>query len=637
MRSLFLLITLLGGILTAGRASAQSSSQDTVVFDNDSSFDVDYVKLDLWVTPDTQYVAGSVELRSHANVLRPDSTIQLSLWPQLSVDSLFCDGVPAYFRHIGDKLYVTLLHNYAPNAVFDLLIYYHGYPTDWGGLVHYWQGRKPGGIPIVYSTSEPFGTKYWWPCKDNNADKLNSADLYFTCPKADMVGSEGTLVSITENDTSHTFHWHESYPIDHYLIAFVCTEFDTLTHWHYWADGDSTKIMDFVFTSSADTMGNALIQVDSILNQYEQWFGPYPFRNEKYGIAQFYGGGMENETLSFCNDADSGTVAHETAHQWFGDAVTCKTWNDCWLNEGFATYITGLWARVHDGEAYFDTLMKEQEQFITSKPGGTVHTPDSLLITDVLDPRLVYSKGCFLLHMLRFVLGSDTAFFRCLREYVTGPLRYGVASSEDFEHSVEKSSGRNLKWFFDEWVYGDGYPIYSLAWDYHDSYHPALAISETGSTSASPFFEMPIQLEFIGPSIDTIAEVLDDAPLKAFDFSFPKPVTKVIFDPHNWLLDGSLPRTLAVHSEQPAPESALDITQDLNAFTIAFSIPQTGEVTVKIYDLLGRQVCTLPLGVQQNGSHSIPWRPNIGFSPGCYFCRLDAPGSEQVAHFIISN
>lgn len=630
-------------LLCARLASAQTSAQDTVLFDTDSSFDVNYVKFDLAVTADTEYLAGSVELRAHANVLRANRTIQLSLRAQLSVDSIFDDGSAATFQHTGDNLFVTLNRNYAPQAPFDLVIYYHGFSTipDKEGLFHYWQNwqtQQSSGIPLCYTESEPYSAKDWWPCKDNPADKLDSADLYFTCPTPYIVGSNGTLVAVVDHGSTQTFHWHESYPVDHYLLAFDCTQFDTLIHWHHWADGDSMKIMHFVFPNPGDTMQRSLIEVDSILDLYERWFGPYPFRTEKYGIAQYYSGGMENETLSFCNDADSSLVAHETAHQWFGDAVTCKTWNDCWLNEGFATYITGLYFRYNDGEAYFDTLMKGQDSIVTLQPGGTVHTPDSLLLTNVLDSRLVYSKGCFLLHMLRFVLGSDSAFFRCLREYVTGPLRYGVVSAEDFEHSVEKSTGRDLGWFFQEWVYGDGYPVYDVAWNAQDGRNPSVTISQTGSTSASPLFVMPIELEFIGDGIDTTVQVLDNSAQKTFGFSFSKPVTKLIFDPHNWLLDGSLPRTLAVHSTTSLDASYFRVTRLLNSYSIDFSMEQSGPVSVEIYDLLGRRIAAIPLGVQVAGSHSIPWQPSVELLTGAYFCRLIKDGnSAGIARLIAAN
>ncbi len=636
MRLLLLVLLLLAFQLVRTTASWAQSASDTVVVDTDASFDVDYVKLNLWVVPDTEYLAGFAELKSHANTLRPDSTIQLSFRPQLLLDSLFDDGMPAAFTRIGDKLYVTLNQNYAPGTEFDLIIYYHGYSSvpDQKGMEHTWQNWQRTGIPISWTWSEAFGAKDWWPCKDNPADKLDSADLIFSCAKPYTVASNGLLTQVVDHDTSQTFYWHESYPIDHYLIAFVCTQFDTFMHWHHWADGDSMPIVNYVFPGSADTIPRQLTVVDTILNLYERWFGPYAFRNEKYGIAQWHGGGMENETLSFCNDADSGTLAHETAHQWFGDAVTCKTWNDCWLNEGFAVYTTDLFWRYCDGQTVFDTMISQQEQNVAYFRGGTVYTPDSLLVSQVLGD-MIYQKGPWVLHMLRYILGSDSAYFRALREYVTGPLRYGVASTGDLEASVERSTGESLGWFFDQWVYGDGYPIYSISWDAHDGLHPAVAIEQTGSTLYSPFFTMPIELEFTGNNIDTIVQVWNTQPLQSYGFTFAMPITQMIFDPHNWLLDGMMPRTLAVQASS-LDSSYLSIDRQLNAYTIDFSIPHPAEITFEMYDLLGRVVASIPSGMQNTGEHSIPWQPR-NLSSGVYFCRMIGNGVDATAHFIVGN
>ncbi len=595
---------------------------DTIPFDTDSSFDVNYMKLDLFVRPDTEYIAGNVELLSHANILRGDRTIQLSLREQLQVDTITENGSPATFSHIGDKLFVTLSRIYAPGERFILKVYYHGFSTtpDRRGFIHTTQLMPAPGNFTSWSSSEPFNAKDWIPCKDNPADKLDSADLIFTCPKPNNISSNGILTRVVEHDTTTTFYWHESYPIDHYLLAFQCTIADTISHWHHWADGDSTYIMHWVYPVSMDTMPDRLKIIDTILDLYDRWFGPYPFRHEKYGFAQWEGGGMENQTLSFCNSADPGLVAHETAHQWFGDAITCKTWNDCWLNEGFATYIADEYNGYFRHLVSFDTIMKGHERDVTSQPGGTVHTPDSLLVPNTLNGRLVYSKAALLLHMLNFILGSDSAFFRCIREYITGPLRYHVASAEDFRAAVEKASGRDLKWFFNEWVYGDGYPIYSVTWAAKDSLHPVVAISERGSTEYSPFFTMPIELEFKGVGIDTIVQVWDDQALKAFQFSFSKPVQVMVFDPHNWLLDGEEPRTLAVRISQ-SQAMPFTVSKEVSGYDFMFSTSSAGDTHIAIYDMLGREVCIIPLGMLDEGAHSIPYQFPALIN-GMYICQL---------------
>ena len=622
-----------GIVIAALLLSTAPSYAGTTLIDNDSSFDVTYVRLVLNVPrPDTEYIEGAVTIRSIARDIAQDNRIQFNLTSNLSVDSVSNDGKPIRFLHVGDSLFVTLGTHFAPTTVFDVTIHYHGFSRT-GAFLHTLQG-EPQSPPILWTASEAYGSKDWWPCKDNPADKIDSADIIVTCPEGFTIASNGLLRSVVDHDTSHTFWWHESYPIDHYLIAFACTDYDTTGHWHHWADGDSTLIESYVFPTSKATISVQLLEVDSLLDEYESWFGPYPFRREKYGIAQWHGGGMENETLSFCNNADPALVAHETAHQWFGDAVTCKTWNDCWLNEGFATYVNDLHFGQKFGQKFFDTVMTNTEADVTSQPGGSVHTPDSLLLVHVLNPRLVYSKGALVLNMLRYVLGSDTAFFRAIREYVTGPLRYGVAGTEDLRMSVEKSSGMNLKWFFDQWVYDEGYPIYNVAWNPTDALHPAVAISQTGSVPWSPFFRMPIELEFRGPNIDTIVQVMNDKPLQPFAFDFTKPVTSMIFDPHNWILDGSGSRTLAVQSTESVT-SGLTVTRSIGRYIISFGLADASDVSVEICDVLGRQITRIDEGVLDVGQHSIPLA--ISLPPGEYFFRLHDGKSARITRFLSVN
>jgi len=614
----------------------------TNLIDNDSSFHVTYVRITLSVSPDTEYVAGNVTLRCVARTISQDNRIQLSLKDSQRVDSVKESGVSATFDHVGDSLFVTLGQHYAPGKVFDITVFYHGSSRTGNPVRSIEMWDSLGKVlhpelqsPICWTVSEPYYARMWWPCKDNPADKIDSADLYITCAKPNMIGSNGSLMAVIDNDTTRTYWWHEAYPIDHYLVAFVCGAFDTFSHWHYWLDGDSTRIMNFVFAASADTMSARYVEVDSILDLYEKWFGPYAFRKEKYGIAEWHGGGMENQTLSFCNNSDSGLIAHETAHQWFGDAITCKTWNECWLNEGFAVYTTDLFFRNYEGDNVFNSLITSSELGVTYRRVGTLYTPDSLLQTQALGG-LVYDKGALVLHMLNFVLGSDTAYFRALREYVTGPLRYGVASSDDLRDAVEKASGRDLHWFFNEWVYGDGFPIYSVNWSAYDGLHPAVAISQTGSSPFSPFFIMPIELEFTGAGIDTTVQVWDDESLKAFQFTFSKPVSKMIFDPHNWLLDGEQPRTLNVGPAGAANESSLQVIKNLDSYDINFITANTGLMTIQFYDQLGRPVASIDAGVEDEGQHSISWHP-IGLSDGAYFCRLLSDGSPiAFAHFVLT-
>jgi aminopeptidase N len=625
---LFVVLSLLlGGVCYAQR-----------YIDTDSSFHVTHVRFDLTIPRiDTEYLEGSVRLRCVSKGLNVDNRIELRLHRGLTVDSVFgAVGSSLKYSHTDDTLYVTVEKQYPAGQLFDVTVFYHGLDRS-GGFIHAYQVWPPNGQerlspPVEWTGAEPFSAHYWWPCHENPADKIDSADLYISCAKHWNVASNGSLRAVTQRDTFNTFWWHEAHPIDHYLLAFSITDYDTIGWWHRWADGDSTRIQNFIFPRSRDTMQNTLHWIDTILDQYDSWFGPYAFRDEKYGICQWHGGGMENQTLSFCNDADVELLAHETAHQWFGDAVTCKTWEDCWLNEGFATYVSDRFMRRVSGESAFDTSIFHEEQYVIGAPDGAVHAQPGVLDTfpddyprgkRVLDGRLVYNKGGLVLHMLNFVLGSDSAFFHAIRHYVTGPKRYGVVTTEDLRAAVEEWSGKDLKWFFDEWVYDEGYPIYSVAWSEYDS-AVSVAISQSQSSQKSPVFRMPIELRFVGNRLDTSVIVWNDRSLQSYVFHFDRPVDHIQFDPHNYLLDGAAPQTLDVR-ENVHVQSKLKIER-VTGDMFLFDLPVTAN-DVSIYSTTG-ELLQRELVAPGNTSITLDLRllPN-----GAYFVR----SGGQIAAFAI--
>ena len=199
------------------------------------------------------------------------------------------------------------------------------------------------------------------------------------------------------------------------------------------------------------------------IKYYSNIFGPYPFIKEKYGQVQFgWGGGMEHQTSTFIVTPNETLMAHELAHQWFGDKITCASWQDVWLNEGFATYLTSM-----DAEVLFPQLTlllrKQEIEKITSVPGGSVFVDDTSNVNRIFDSRLTYIKGSHLLYMLRWILG-DSLFFRGMRSYLNDPsISYGFATTKDLQKNLEKVSGGNLDYFFKEWFYGQGYPILSCS------------------------------------------------------------------------------------------------------------------------------------------------------------------------------
>ena len=244
---------------------------------------------------------------------------------------------------------------------------------------------------------------------------------------------------------------------------------------------------------------------------------------------------MEHQTNTFMSRASSPLMAHELGHQWFGDKVTCGSWRDIWLNEGFATYLQLLYdERLNPG--YLRQALRNTANTITSSPGGSVRVNDTTLVSRIFDGRLSYSKGAYLLHMLRWKLG-DSLFFKSIRQYVNDPVvAYNFALTEDLQRNLEQVSGKNLSSFFQKWFHGEGYPSYSVQWA-QDSLNTAhITINQSTSHPSVSFYDMPVPIQFKNASRDTILvfEHVQNAESFLADVGFR--ADSVVFDPYYWIL-----------------------------------------------------------------------------------------------------
>jgi hypothetical protein len=258
---------------------------------------------------------------------------------------------------------------------------------------------------------------------------------------------------------------------------------------------------------------------------------------EKYGQAEFgWGGGMEHQTMSFIGDMGNYELtAHELSHMWFGDAITCGSWQDIWLNEGFATYFTALNYEHFFPTVYWMPWKTQTINYITSEPGGSVYVYDTTDVYRIFDGRLSYRKGAYVLHMLRWVLG-DSVFFSAIRNYYENPIfRYGFAKTSDFKQFLENFSGKDLTEFFNDWVYHEGYPIYSWKAEYYSEDTTAFTIYQTQSHPSVNYFEMPVPIVCWKNGSSQYFVLNNTYPGQTFLLPFPFP-DSIQLDPNLWIL-----------------------------------------------------------------------------------------------------
>jgi aminopeptidase N len=466
---------------------------------NTTNYDLKYHRLELQpsLDPSNPSITGTVT--SYFVAKEPMNTIHFDLANNINVSSVIQRGNNLAFTRNGDDLIITLPTTQNTGVLDSLSISYNGNPVSSGFGSYEVTTHGSNNDPIVWTLSEPYGAKAWWPCKQDLIDKIDSVDVIVTHPNTMKAASNGLLISETASGNNTVTRWKHRHPIPAYLVAFAVTNYSTYSN--YVASGDF-NVENYVYPESLATAQAGTAITPNIMDLYGNLFEPYPYADEKYGHAQFgWGGGMEHTTMTFMGGFSRGLIAHELAHQWFGDKVTCGSWQDIWLNEGFATYLTELVTENFDGQLAFKNWRSSSVNYITSSPGGSVMVPasDTLSVNRVFSGRLSYRKGAMVLHMLRYKLG-DAAFFQGVKNYLADPtLAFAFAKTDDLRAHLEATSGENLQEFFNDWYVGEGYPSFQVTWGYNASTQNVnFVVNQTQSHPSVTFFETPLPITVHG-------------------------------------------------------------------------------------------------------------------------------------------
>ncbi|MBX7219322.1 MAG: hypothetical protein K1Y36_05205 [Blastocatellia bacterium] len=435
--------------------------------------DVLNYKLALQVAPGTTNFIGTVDIKAAATS-NNFSTFLIDLDRQLNVDSLKVSGVTGTtgFERNGNQISVRFGKPLAAGTEFTVTIAYSGSPRSFsnlsnGGAVFFTTHQ---GTPIIATLSEPYGSPAWWPCVDNPADKA-TVQMAITVPDPYVAASNGTLTEIREEGNGRkTYLWDEKYPISPYLVSLAVTNYKQFQDTYTALDGTKMPLTYFVYPEHFDIAQQKFAITRKAMEIFAPLYGEYPFLKEKYGMAEFpWGGGMEHQTLTSLGGgivASGGSsqsiIAHELAHQWWGDNVTCGRWNDIWLNEGFATYSEVLFFEKNLKVPAGDLMV---ENYDDGRANGALR--GTVIAEDLADPfddtNAVYDKGAWVLHMLRGLMGDDN-FFKMLREYRQRHA-YGNATTPDFQNVCELAYGAPLGDFFNQWVYSQLRPTYAFSYD----------------------------------------------------------------------------------------------------------------------------------------------------------------------------
>ena len=610
--------------IAASEMKSAERQMNLLVNPNTQNYDIKYHKLEFTVDPAIYFITGQVTTTYTA--LENMSSITFDMANEMTVTSVTKNGAPLAFTESGNnELIITLPSPQQIGTSASVKINYSGVPPvngfdSFASLTH-------NGIPVLWTLSEPYGARDWWPCKQDLNDKINTIDVYITAPSQYVSVSNGIEPEAPViNGTQKTTHFRHNYPIPAYLICMAVTKYDIYTQLPSATTPMVTyPIVNYIYPETNSlAVQNQLAQTPLILDYFSTLFEMYPYSNEKYGHAQFgWGGGMEHTTVSFMQNFSRGLIAHEMAHQWFGDKITCGTWKDIWLNEGFATYLASLVIEHFDGQAAFIADKTNMITNITSSLNGAVYLTDAqaLDVNRIFSSRLSYNKGAMVLNMLRFKL-SDAIFFQGIKNYLADVnLAYKYAITANLQTHLEAVYGSSLTEFFNDWVYNQGYPIYNITVQNVAAAQAKITVNQTTTDNSVPFFEMPVPIRLTGAggaSLDVVVNNTFNG--QDFTVSVPFTVTGVLFDPKKDVISKSSTATLETFDFNF--DQSIQIYPNPSSKTLSIDFPEEIEIESAIfYTVLGQKI----MGTKSQKTWDIS-----SFSSGIHFLTIQTnKGTKQ--------
>ncbi len=519
----------------------------TVADPAEDNYDVKYVKFNLVLGNLSTDLSGDVTTNAVTTVPSFTSYV-FELDTLLTIDSMFINGNPVSVTSSGAVRSATVAPAMAGGTHLTAKVVYHGTPLS--GLLYHSRGMNSVQDPttfhrVTYTSSECFGSMEWWPCKQSLRDKIDSVDMWVTIPDSLKAGSNGLLKAVTTIDASHNrYEWHESYPIDYYLVSLAIAPYTDYSYYmHFSGSSDSMLVQDFVYSDSSVLAGSRtnIDSLDTIINYFSGLYGRYPFWHEKMGHCMApIGGGMENQTMATVLEFNLDLLTHELGHQWFGDNVTCGSWADIIMNEGFANYTQYLYDDHFVSSTSATTSMAYMQSDVKAVDTGTCYVNDTTNEARIFDGRLSYEKGCCVIHMLRSVINSDSLFFTLLRTY-QATLAGSTGTISDFKNVAvglfgASINGVSFDTFFNQWAYLEGYPKITTTWNQAGT-DIFIRLDQVGAVPSSvPFFTLPVELHLHATTGDTVVRMNVNRPSQFFHFTWSHPIMSAGLDPNRWLI-----------------------------------------------------------------------------------------------------
>ena len=619
-----------------------------------TTFDVKFYKIYLNVTNTSTAISGYAQM----NAVTKSSNfnqISLDLATGFIIDSVKVNSIKRTSSLTNNKLTISLTTPLNSGVSFTTLIYYHGNGAVGSSFPAGMANGTYGSQKYTYTLSEPYYSYLWWPCKQDLTDKADSAYIFITTESTNKVAANGLLTNtVTGLPGSNTrYEWKTRYTIDYYLIAFSAgpyTEYDTYAN----PIGASSPILiqDFVYSSSyLNSVQSVLNQTHFLIELFSGLYGMYPFKNEKYGhfSAPCNLGCLENQTMTMMSGFSFSTVAHELTHQWYGDDVTCGTWQDVWLNEGFATYGEYLANQYLVSKATaMSTFASNQSNALVTN--GCVYVASASLTNpySIFNTPTSYDKGAAVLHMLRFEVG-DTMFFNILKNY---HIKYAksTATTDSLSSFVSLTTQKDYSYFFNQWIYGSGYPIYNFS-SYQTGDTLYITSTQTTSDNSTPLYKMKLDFKVqYNSGTDTLI-AYQTTNSQVFKFAIPGKIATTIYcNPSKWNLmqinNAGSNNSITVQQISTSVNSVNFKNINLKVYPnplsenakISFDLTENCNVNIDLFNIYGSKIASLDNHFRIAGNNTFSLNTSgYGLSNGFYIIRIATTSKTEYAKIEIIN
>lgn len=607
-------------------------------------YDVKFVHLMLNSERNTKYISGGVKTVATVTSSVLD-TFACLLHQNHTIDSVRFNGALLTATRKDSMVKVAPAVPLVNGQSFTVTVYYKGTPPTGGSAIG--SGFSTGtsgawGNQVTWSLSEAVVAYHWWPCKQILTDKIDSSWVDVTTDSLNKAGSNGLLKNVVTIGSKKRYEWRSSYPIDYYLISIAVAkykEYNIYAHPQY-LPNDSILIQNYIYDNALNNttwINGQKVQLNKMPQVMEfqcNVFGMYPFYKEKYGHCMApFGGGMEHQTMTSLGFFDYYIDAHELGHQWWGDNVTCKSWGDIWINEGFASYSEHLTAQYLDNANFLPNVNSAHNN-VMSQPGGSVHFTgaDTLNANRIFSSRLTYDKGGAIVHTLRFVTNNDSLWFNTLRGF-QNTYKNSTARATDFMNYYTAQTSINSTQFFNQWYYGEGYPTFTVKYNFIGNTLFIKSTQATSVPSSVPLFITPMEYKIIRSGApDTIVRVNHANTVENYSFNLLGTVTGVVCDPNNWVINKVVGPTVdgTLNGLEETSNAFATVSVGPNPTKNFLNITNvTANGKLEIFDMAGKQLLTKTLSSEMTIDLST-------YAEGVYLLKfIDSAGIEKYSQRII--